>query len=463
MDEKQIEQLVNKRMAETAEKIEKAVGDLAKNMASKKEVADLIDERTKEDKEILAATKTDAEKLNSGAAEVAAQVADLQKQVRRVNSSQKEELFSGGAYTGKFSSPLEAKQFALLVIAAVTGGHEKVKARHEAAVKALDDMGVEPYWVDSDGRKAMTGSSQAGGGALVTVEHAPTILKLFETYGILRSEAFVMPMGAGETIQPKIDSLLETYCPGEGGTITQTTPTIKSISLTPKAVMALTAFSMQLEDDALIALGELLADLFTRTFAYKEDLCGFLGDGTSTYHGFKGIVGALRAVDATIGNIKSLVVGTGNAYSELTLADFESVPGILPDYADNGDAKWYVHRYFYWTVMIARAMAVGGATATEVALGAAARQKQYFGYPVRFTQVMPKAEGNSQICALLANLRMGAILGVRGGLEFASSSDRYFDQGLIAVRGCNRHAINVHGVGDTTNAGPICALITAAS
>jgi HK97 family phage major capsid protein len=104
-----------------------------------------------------------------------------------------------------------------------------------------------------------------------------------------------------------------------------------------------------------------------------------------------------------------------------------------------------------------------GVAAQEVLLGAAVRQKTFFGYPVKFSQVMPNAEANSQICALLANLRQGAYLGTRGGIEIAQSSERYFDQGLIAVLCRDRVAINVHGVGDTTNAGPICGLITAAS
>lgn len=270
-------------------------------------------------------------------------------------------------------------------------------------------------------------------------------------------------MGAGSTLIPKIDGLLTVYCPGEGGSITKSDPTIEAISMTPKTLCALTAFSLELEDDSLVALGELLADLFARSFAYYEDLCGFLGDGTSTYFGFKGIAGALMAVSSTIANIKSLVVGAGNAYSELTLANFNSVCGTLPDFADNGDAQWYVHRYFYFTVMVALALAAGGTTATEVILSAGQKRKMYLEYPVAFTQVMPKAAANSQICALLANLRMGALLGTRGGIEFASSDQRYFDQGLMAVRGRNRIAINAHGVGDTTNAGPICGLITAAS
>jgi len=453
---------IEKRLKETADLVEKGLEDIQENKTSKTQVLDLIEERTSGDKELITKARTDIDELNTGVGELKAVLDELQKKLRAAKAAEPTELSLGASrYNGKFSSPFEAKRFALLVMAAVTAAAPKLKEQYDAACKALDDMGCEPYWLDPTGRKTMTGSSQAGGGALVTIEQSPTIIKLLEDYGRYRANARNMPMGAGTTLVPKIDGLLTVYCPGEGGAITKSDPTIKTVSLTPKTLCALTAFSMELEDDSLVALGELLADLFARSFAYYEDLCGFLGDGTSTYFGFTGITGALRAVDATIGNIKSLVVGAGNAYSELTLANFESVVGTLPNFADNGEARWYVHRYFYFTVMVKLALAVGGVNATEVLQGV--RKKEFLSYPVDFTQVMPKAEGNSQICALLANLRMGAYLGTRGGLEFATSDQRYFDQGLIAVRGRDRCAINVHGVGDTTNAGPICGLITAAS
>ena len=461
MDQTQIE----KRLKETADLVEQAVGDIRKNAATKEEVLKLIDERTGVDGELIKNSRADIEKLNTGIAEVQAETERLNQGLRELRKARMSQsrLSTAEGYRGHFSSPQEAKAFALLVMAATMGGHSRFAEKVDRIRKSLDEMGIDPYWLDANGRKDMAGSSQGAGGALVTVEQIPSIIMLLETYGKYRANAQVMPMGAGETLQPKIDGLLPVYCPGEGGTITKDDPTVKVVALTPKTLCALTAYSMELEDDSLVYLGELLAGLFARSFAYYEDLCGFLGDGTSTYFGFKGITGALLAVDSTIGNIKSLVVAAGNAYSEITLANFESVVGTLPDFADNGEAKWYAHRYFYWTVMVKLALALGGANATEVLSGAGARQKSYLSYPVEFTQVMPKAEANSQICALLANLRQGAYLGTRGGIEFAQSSERYFDQGLIAVRGRDRIAINAHGVGDTTQAGPICGLITAAS
>lgn len=458
---------IEAKLKQTADTIEKAVGDLAKkNMASKKEVIDFIEEKRAEDKELIEKSQTDIEALNSGIAEVRAAYDEIQKKIRQLKQSSPSEISLAGqrGYGGKFSSPWEAKKFALLIMAAVTSDSSKLQKQHDRVMKSLDELGIEPYWVDVNGHhdKAMVGSSQTGGGALVTVEQSPTIIKLLETYGKFRANAMNMPMGAGSSLVPKIDGLLTIYCPGEGGTATEDEPSIATVALTPKTLVALTAYSLELEEDSLVALGELLADLFARSFAYSEDLCGFLGDGTSTYFGFKGITGALRAVDDTIANIKSLVVGTGNLYSELLLADFNSVIGTLPDMADD-NAKWYEHRYFYYTVFVALALAAGGTSASEVIIGAGQRQKLQLGYPVEFTQVMPKAAANSQICSIFGDLRQGAYLGTRGGLEFAASSERYFEKGLIAVRGRDRVAINVHGVGDTTNAGPICGLITAAS
>jgi HK97 family phage major capsid protein len=430
---------IEARFKQTADLVERGVADLKKNLATKSEVLDLINERTGEDGEIIKGSRADIDTLNSGVGEVKSEIDRLNTQLRKLNRGRMSAGLGRPAqgYRGNFSSPQEAKAFALLVMSATMGGHSRFASRTEQINKSLDEMGISPYFVDSNGHKTMIGSGQATG-SLVTVEQIPSIIMLLETYGKYRANAQVMPMGAGQTTMPKIDGLLTGYVPGEGGTVTQSDPTIPVVTLTPRTLNFLTGYSMELEDDALVALGEMLAGLFARSMAYQEDLIGFLGDGTSTYFGMTGITGALLGVDSTIGNIKSLIVGAGNL-------------------------KWYVHRYFFWTVMVKLALAAGSGIATEIITGQSAKKRTYLGYEAEFTQVMPKAEANSQICALLANLKQGAILGTRGGIEFAQSSERYFDQGIVAVRGRDRVAINAHGVGDTTNAGPITGLITAAS
>jgi len=454
---------IEQQLKATADMCEKGLKDINNGKATKTELLKEIEDRTKVDKEMLAAHKLSIDDINTGLIEAKAAIEESQKQLRNFKNVRNSSFVEGGRYPGVFSSPQEAKAFTLLVLAGTMANMPKMQNRFDTICKSLDAMGIEPYWIDFNGRKTMVGPSQTGGGALVTVEQVPTVIRLLETYGKFHANAQKQPMGAGQTLVPKTDKLLTGYCPGEGGTITETEPEINLLGLTPKTICYLTGFSLELEEDSYVALGELIIDLMARSMAYDEDRCGFIGDGTSTYYAFKGITSALLAVSATIANIKSLIVGAGNAYSELTLANFESVAGILPENADVGDVKWYVHRYFFFTVMVTLALAAGSGTATEIITGQALRQRTYLGYPVEFTQVMPKAAANSQICALLANLKLGAILGTRGGMEFAQSSERYFEKGIIAIRGRNRFTVNAHGVGDTTNAGPICGLITAAS
>jgi len=438
-----------KTMEETVVLIQEGLEGIKKNTATKTEVLTLIEDRIKIDKDALAAVEASAEaategmtKANASITELKEQAESLKSQLRLVNSGGIGKFAGPGGRVGMFASANEAKAFGLLLMAATTSDVRRAKSFHEKAIKSLEKMGIEPIWLDAMG-KAMTTGSQASGSALVTIEQIPSIIMAMEAFGSFRRNTTVVPMGAASTVQPKIDGLLTCYVPGEGGTISDDDPEIAILNLTPKTMTALTGYSAELEEDAAVGLALLLGPLFAKSFAYYEDLCGFLGDGTATYFGFTGVTGALKSVSATIAKIRSLIVGSGNAYSELVIGDFEKVIGQCPEYAA-GNAKWYVHRYFYYTVMVARALSAGNANAVEVITGAGSKQRQYLGYDVDFTQVLPRAEANSQICSLFGDLAQATMLGTRGGVEFASSTDRYFEKATSAP-------------------GPIIGLITAAS
>ena len=93
----------------------------------------------------------------------------------------------------------------------------------------------------------------------------------------------------------------------------------------------LTKYSNELNEDAVLNIGDDLAGEIAYAFALKEDQCGFLGDGTSTYGGIVGVTTALRNVDATIANIAGLVVASGTRLRQqlqrIALADFNKVVG----------------------------------------------------------------------------------------------------------------------------------------
>lgn len=441
-------------MPVTLEQIEKAVEDLGKNMATKREVIGLIDKYTAEDKERQAALVTDLDQTKTLAEELKRFVDSMGAEIRLLKRTRFAALKdSGGNYRGAWDSAEQAKNFGMFILATV-GGNENAR-------KYLEEQGIELRFVT--GEKAMGEGTQTGGGAIVPTEFIPNLIMLQEKYGVYRRNATVYPMASDSSVAPKLSAGLTVYCPGEGATITASDLTLGTVGLTAKMWCTLTAISAQLDEDSAIPLGELVGRQIAQAFAKKEDEVGFLGDGTSTYFGHTGITGALRGVDATIANIKSLVVAAGNAYSEITLANFDTVCGTLPDYADDEDAKWYAHRKFYYTVMLRLALAAGGVNATEIIQGRGAREKTFLSYPVEFSQVMPKAEGNSQICSVLGNLRQGAYLGDRRQLTIARSNEVYFATVQIGIRGTQRVAVTVHGVGNTTDAGPICGLIMAAS
>jgi HK97 family phage major capsid protein len=308
------------------------------------------------------------------------------------------------------------------------------------------------------GQKAM-GEVLGEGGALVPIEMATWIIQKLGIYGRFRRNVITFPMGSSSMLVPKIETDLTVYSPGEGVEIEDSDMSFRQLSMVPRKFACLCAVSNELVEDSIIAVGEIIGASMARSIAKKEDEIGFCGDGTSTYFAMTGITGMLRAVDPVIANIKGLIVGAGNAYNELTLADFEDVIAILPDDADD-NAKWYVNRKFYYAAMHRLALAAGVANLFEIL--SPTKQRFFLGYPVEFTSVMPGVEGNSQICAILGDLAIGAYIGERRELTIARSTDVLFKNDQLAIRGAERIAINVYGCGDTSDAGPIVGLITAA-
>jgi len=310
------------------------------------------------------------------------------------------------------------------------------------------------------GKKAMGESTNVGGGFLVPDEMKDVIIQKLGQYGKYRRDATLVQIGGGISIIPKVDADLTVYCVNEGQTITQSDMSFGQVNLNPKSWACLAKVSSELEEDAVAGIGEIIGISITRSMAKKEDLVGFLGDGTSTYFGMTGIVGALRKVDDTIANIAGLKVASGNAYSEITLDDFEGVVSILPDDADDG-AKWYVNRRFFFSVMYNLARDAGAADMFSILTDK--KDRFFMGYPVEFVSAMPSTEANSQICAILGDLQLGAMLGERKQITIEKSRDVFFTNNQIAIRGVERIDINAYGVGDTTEAGAIVGLITAAA
>jgi HK97 family phage major capsid protein/HK97 family phage prohead protease len=314
--------------------------------------------------------------------------------------------------------------------------------------------------------RAMGESVNETGGYLVPDEFGNDLIDLREQFGVFRRNAKIVPMASDTRSDPRRTGGLTAYFVAEAGAITASDMGWDRVELVAKKLAVLARYSSEVNEDSSIAFGDALAGEIAYAFAEKEDRCGFLGDGTDTYGGIRGACNKLLNLSATRADIAGLVVGTGNLFAELVLGDFEAVVAKLPQYADTDAAAWYVHRSFYWNVMVKAMLASGGVTAAEIE---DARKQRFMGYRVEFSQVMPNTDANDQIVALFGDLAKAASMGTRRDTQIALSEHSRFANDQIEIRGTERFDINVHDVGNQSStassrvAGPIVGLASAAS
>lgn len=345
----------------------------------------------------------------------------------------------------------------------VNGRRQGVDFCQRHSIPLIDGFGEEV--VTKTSRENLNTSS----GFLVPDEFQNDLIDLREKYGVFRQSARIVPMAADTRSDPRRINGLNAYFVGESTAAQTSDKTWDRVRLTAKKLMVLTKYSNELNEDAVLNIGDDLAGEIAYAFALKEDQCGFLGDGTSGYGGITGITTALRLVDPTIANIEGLTVasgtGYGSSFGSITLSDFNKVVATLPEYADvPGDTRWYCSKFFWASVMQKLAAAAGGNRVADIA--GLPMEKTFLGYPVTIAQVMPKTSAINQVCCIFGNLRLGARLGDRRitTIQMSQHALNAFEQDELVIRGTERFDIVVHDVGNNQGtAGPIVGLITGAS
>jgi HK97 family phage major capsid protein len=317
---------------------------------------------------------------------------------------------------------------------------------------AMGNKSAQQWVSDRYGAKAHSEGNNSLGGFLVPDELEQSIIDLRAEYGKFRANTRVLNMSRDTLLINRRAGGLTAYAVGEGASITESDNTFDQVSLVAKKFGALTKYSRELAEDAVVNLGDYIAGEVAYAFANKEDDAGFNGDGTSS---FNGIVGLKNSVGSA--GIKTQ--GTGNTFAALTLADLTGTVGLAPEYVfSRSTPKWYMSTQFYHTVVLDLLADAGGNTNLTLAGGVAV--PSLFGYEVVLADVLPKATATSTICAYFGALDLGATMGDRRPTEIAVSEDRYFENDQIGVRGTTRFDINCHDVGDSSAAGAVVALQT---
>lgn len=310
-------------------------------------------------------------------------------------------------------------------------------------------------WCRDYGVRVMTGTT-GGTSAVVPEEMILPIIDLREQYGVARQRCYIHPMSSDTAIVPRRKTGVTAYFPGRNTATEESDAAFDDVELVAREVSALTRLANSYMDDSAIDLGDHLAGEMAYAFAVKEDDCLFNGDGTSTYGGIYGIRAKIIDGNHAAGAIDAAT--NHDTFAEIDADDLNAVSGALPMFAGINPA-WYASKKGYSLSIKAIQQAAGGNT--TITLGEAV-PKQWDGDEVVIAQVMPAGASTdySNLAMLVyGDLMMGATLGDRMGFEVQVLRERYAEYRQTGIIATERMDINVHGLGDASNAGPIVALI----
>lgn len=307
-----------------------------------------------------------------------------------------------------------------------------------------------------DVRSALSGGVQTAGGALVPEEFERSVIDLREQYGLFRRVCRVTPMSSDTKTTPRKTGGLSAYFVGEGVNGTESDAGWDNVSLTAKKLMVLTRMSSEIAEDAIIDLADDMALQIGQAFAQKEDLCGFLGDGTSAYGGIVGVF--TKAIDGSHTKAAIDAASGHDLLTEIDADDLISLMAAIPTYAKPG-ARWYCSPAAQEVVFNAIKIAGGGNTRDMLSN---ADTPRFLGYPIEVSDLLPDSPStnyNNVAMIGFGNLMMAATLGNRRGIRVALSDQKYWTEDQIGIKGTERFDINVHDLGSTTKKSPFAVLV----
>lgn len=310
-------------------------------------------------------------------------------------------------------------------------------------------------------QRALAEGVNSAGGVLVPEEMENEIIILRNSYGLARREIEIVPMGRDTITTPKLVSGVTMYFTGEGVAATASQPVWTNVRLTAKKGSVLTLYSSELDEDAIMNVGDILTKEIAYAFATGEDNCLFSGDGKSTYGGMTG----LRTIfNDGVGTLAGSVDGASghDTMAEMDANDIAKCMGALPQYVyEIGTPKFYMTQTM-WANVFERLIGASGGVTKDQASGRTIRQ--YNGYDVVLTPAMlaPAAAGTdtSDVAMwLFGDLNLSVSMGDRRGLTISRSTEYKFAEDQVAIKGTERFDINCHNTGDATTAGSVVAMM----
>jgi HK97 family phage major capsid protein len=357
--------------------------------------------------------------------------------------------------------PMSASSYKSLPFSGETG-YEKAKMGYAFGMFALSTRGNKKAikWLsENTSYKAVNETTNSAGGFLVPDELVAELIFLREQYGVVRQNATIRTMSSDTIWVPKNSASTTAYWVGESTAITQSQPTFDRVQVLAKKLGILTAVTSEVNEDSIIEIGVALAQDMAWKFAQEEDrVCMVGSSATATDGNINGFITENLGVSSNVGSISG-TTGSAANYNAITLANFRSMVGKLPLYADNQDAKWYMSKAFFNDVVCNRLDALSGNAALDLMNFQSGRPTLY-GYPIVFSQHLASTAAGTTGTALcaLANLKTGTVFGDRRSLQISISEHYLFNTDELAFKAVERFGFTCHDPGTSSAAGSVIVL-----
>ena len=238
---------------------------------------------------------------------------------------------------------------------------------------------------------------------IVDSELSAEIRHLQTQYGVARREFFTTQLSKNSYDANALVTDVSVGWVDEGAVISTVSVDLSQTELKLKKLAAIAAMSRELLQDQEIDLFSFIAGRVAEGFAKAEDEAFFIGDGSSTYGGFTGLLENAN-VDTVVGNI--------------TVAKIYEMIDTLPQGA-HANAKFYAHRS---QLSVIRQLQDGANQYIYNNPLATSGTPTLAGYPLVLVEAMPSTTSDDDGLMLFGDLRRSSILGYRGGIAVDRSN-----------------------------------------
>ncbi|MEO0966224.1 MAG: phage major capsid protein [Planctomycetota bacterium] len=370
---------------------------------------------------------------------------DVQK---KLDAYSRRAFDAAGRYRGRFASADEAREFALNVIRQTATQKAPELARRMTEVLKTDHAVFHSRIKDI-----------GGDDGLIPVEHSTRVHRLVEDYGLFPRKAYRMPMSSDTLTFNRRVSGFRARKLGIRKKGSRSDMAVSPVNLSAEKFYILTSYPVELEQDALVAIAELLLDEMSLGFAIAFDEDGLVGDGTEDFDNEVGLATLLVELYG-IGGGKGLIRATGSDaghWAKFTKNNLLKLRGAAR-HVRPGQGAYYCSNEFFFDVMVPIITDAGGRTQMESNTGQI--QLQFFGTPVEITPVMPREEAADQVAVLYGDIYQSSTMGARTSMNVKTSTDAFFTSDEVGVMATQRADIVHHDFGTAEEPGPVVGAIT---